>query len=403
MKVATILIDNIPALKKCVDLHANFVGDLQIISTNEALLEAVRPWADEVPIRFPENPEIEHFFGLGNYAKQLVRTAQRQGMAFSEESYEYGDDGTMDGLIIYDSMNFNFIPRGRKKVLQYQESGGMPIIIDTTSRHFDLFGMQFLNSKLWGITMVHGAEFFGEILIQMLVALKNNYIRDGSPVGVNVFKLKDHTDFTDDDMDDFAAKVQTIADAMMKALKDAEIGKRTEVFNQIPGEVDIDHWTYGAGLQNATGREKEILMVMSQMIGTTGIPIDLVMSSMGGGDWSGEKWRVLYRLLLSSTSTTHGLLIPRMKKRIQNYIVSARHPGAWMDDFNVGFTGPDFTNTKEKAETERTRSETLEKLVGVMAKLFHDHGVPIEMLNQLLTELGFGDLEVGRITDPLDA
>jgi len=405
MRISTLLIDNIPVLKRAARLQSAFIGPVVLNTEIQPLKDELEPWMNTVPIRNPKNLTYEYNHGMEQWKHQMVMTTLRKGLAFTEESYTEGENGPLDGLIIFDSNRFNTrtTTLGNEKFI-YRKLNGMQVDVEP-SRHFSILGFDFMPGSLWGLAMTDGGEFFGEILIHMLVALKNNYIRYGSPVGINLFTLKSDEGFAPDDYEEFVKRVDDIEEEFMKALNDSETGARSEIFGRLPGEVEYQHKTYGEGLRPMTGMAEDIDLLLRYLSTITGIPIELLGFDTGGDGFSGRKWDIVYQLLLSTTNFLRMMLRPIIVKILQNRLISINAPAAWFDEIEraVGFDGPDFTNEKEIAETAKLQQEALEILMRNVSVYFTSLGLGnLEGVREMLDRNGFEWLPLAKPSnDPI--
>jgi len=370
MRVAKILIENIPPLKRAVQLQSDFLGSVVFGSDGPKCKEWLNKWANDFPVRNPLNTDYAFLRGVSQYSRQVMRNSLTTGMAFSEEFYD--ESMKQSGAVVYDSTDFDFVSDGIKEHLVYKsKTGGTQWV--QQSEHFHIFLNTARPGSLWGESMVSGGEFFAEILIQMLVAVKNNYIRYGSPIGINIFTLKDHTKYSSGDLAEFSERIGAIETNFMKALKDSELGARGEIFGRIPGEVSYEHRTYGEGISPMTGQLDDIQKILRQVSGLTGIPVELLSFDSAGQDgFSGEKWRVLYSILNVKLETARNQMEPTIRKIAQHAILSEKMPAQWLDRFWVEFTSLDFANDKTQAETEFTRAQAIEKNIANALAIFQE-------------------------------
>jgi len=358
MRLAKILIENIPPLKRAVQLQSDFLGSVRFGSDDPKLKDILNKWADTLPVKNPLNTDYSFFKGMTELTRQSMRVALTSGMSFMEELY--GERDLMEGVTLFDSNNFTYQQDGNKQRLVYDQPMGGRYFIEK-SDHFHVFANTFQPGSLWGQTMVSGGEFFAEILIQMLVAVKNNYIRYGSPIGMNVFSLdaKGET-MAPQDVEVFKTAVTDIQANWMKALRGAELGERGEIVASLPGDVKLHHSTYGAGVNASQGQMDDVGAILRHVAGLTGIPVELLSFDTGGEGFSGEKWRVLYSILNVKMETARHTMELIVRQIARNYLISIKANPRFLDAFWVEFESLDFANDKSQAETELVRAQAIE-------------------------------------------
>lgn len=368
MRMARLLIENIPPLKRAVQMQSDFLGGVHFGSDIPQLKDALNDWAAKMPVKNSLNTDYSFFQGMTEYTRQMMRNSLTTGMSFSEEFYPEAT-APLDGIVVFDPANFTFVQDGTKQRLLYTSTSGVQAFVDP-SDHFHVFGNTASSSSLWGQSMVSGAEFFGEILIQMLVSLKNNYIRYGSPIGINMFSLKPDATMTTGDFEKFVEGVNRMETAFMQALRDSEFGARSEIFGKMPGDVKFEHSTYGQGLNPMTGQAEDIASILRHVAGLTGIPVEMLSFDTGGEGFSGEKWRVLYSVLNVKMQAARLAMEPIVTQIARNYITSNRLPSRWLDAFWVEFESLDFGNDLTEAEVKLKRSEATAKEIQNALSIF---------------------------------
>lgn len=395
MKLARLIIRNIPMLQRAVNLTADFVGSVEFYTDNEQLQEVLDKFATSVPIRFQDNPDYPYFFGLDNYVKVRVKTALTDGMAFSEEYYSGENMTEWEGLVVMKTESFNFEKDGNRMVLKFYPANGQPITIDPAAPGFDVFGVHFMPGSLWGLSMVDGGQFFAEMLVHMLVARKNAWINHGNPLEMLLFSLSNYSDFKPKDWELFHEQTDKIAEKLVDGLRNVEKGKRALVDGVLPGDVTMQNTGYGTNSRPLSGFSDDVEMVLRQLAALTGLPIELLGFDTGGDGFSGEKFRVLYRLLRGTIKAIHGLEIPRLKKRCDNYLLAMGYPPAWLDQYTVGFSEPDFDSEKEVAETDKTIAETIQMHFANLETLWFSLGLgDVNLLNDYLENVGLDWLQL---------
>ena len=137
MRATQIIIDNHPQIKRATELTAEFVGTPYIFSEDERIVEGLREFVENVPIRFDSKPSKIVCEGMGNYSQIRVENALRTGMSFSETFF---DEEMYGGLLIFDSDRFEVIEEMNFEQLEYITRYGGTIRVDTNSTYWDSFG-----------------------------------------------------------------------------------------------------------------------------------------------------------------------------------------------------------------------------------------------------------------------
>lgn len=405
MEISRLIIRTVPFFRRAIEMQSQFIGTLEVVTENDELREVLEKFISEVPIRFQDNPEYSFFFGLDNYNRQLIKVAYMDGLAFSEEMYgsmgESDEDtgALLDGLMVFKSEEFDFGTKDGKKVLVFKGNKRGKQIVVRESDHFTIFGVSFLPGSLWGLTMVDGGEFFAEILIQMLIARKNNYVRLGSPPGLNMFVLENWDGFQGGDYDEFKNRVDEAEEKFMDAIYASQEGKAAEVFIKMGGSVKYDHKMYGDGAQGLQGFHEDFKMVVNMLGHLTGIPVELWLDSSAAGLGS-DKYRIQNGLLSAGVNTNRGLLRPVNMRICKNYLYSIGAPPEWVEGFELRYRDLDIADEKEIADTANTRADAVSKHVDNALRLWQEMGYSLDDLNRYFEQVGLDFIHVEDMPDP---
>jgi hypothetical protein len=399
MAVARLMVENIPPLKRAMQLQSDFLGHVRFGSDHPKLKAYLNEWSESLPVRSPLNIDYVFTKGMTEFVKGLMECSMKTGMGFAEEYFT--EENKADGVVLFDPKCFNFQLEGRVQRLTYSPPIGGGIIYIEPSEQFHILRNKLSTSSLWGESMVSGGEFFGEILIQMLVALKNNYIRYGSPIGINLFTLKPDASMAPDDYQKFVDGVNNMENAFMSALRDSELGARKEIFGKVPGNVDFTHSTYGQGLNPMTGQSEDILVILRQVASLTGIPVELLSFDSGGDGFSGEKWRVLYSILNIRIETYRNSIETIVRSVTNSHIVTMGLPSRWLDSYWVEFDSLDFSNDMTQADTALKRAEaTAKEIENAMAIWMELNPGDASSVRRYLDSVGFDLVETGTPQGP---
>lgn len=396
LALSRLLIRALPFFKRAIQMQADFVGRPVFHSDDPNVEKALNDWAKSVPIVFLDNMEYRWYSGLANYAAMLVRTGLTDGMAFSEEVYGELDD--LAALMVFPTERFTLASRTtREMVLRYTDPAGYVVDVQQ-SDHFHAFGLSFMPGSLWGLSMTDGGEFFSELLVQMLVARKNNYLRLGNPPGLNIFTLKNHENFTDQDYEEFKARVDETEKRFMEAIYASQQGQNAEVFGRLAGEVDFTHKIYGEGAQGLTGFREDVEWAARQLSLLTGIPPEFLGFETGSAGIGADKFRILNGLLTSTVEGIQNLLLPILTKIARNWLISSGAPATWMDSFWIEFSEPDINDKKAHEETGKLQAEKLGKHIENASKLWFELGLgDVQQINEYFIEVGLPWLQLTSI------
>ena len=400
MEVSRLIIRTFPFIMRAVKMQADFVGKPIVLPKADTgeMGKKVKMTLDEfhktMPIQFVQNPDYKWYTGMANLTSMIVKGALMDGMNFFEEMY---NGKQFDGVVVYPTERFDMYARDKRFMLRYTAPGGLSTDVEQ-SDHFHAFGLSFMPGSLWGLSLTDGGEFFSEMLVQMIIARKNNYTRLGNPPGLNIFTLENYENFTDPDFEEYKARVEEGEKKFMEAIYASQNGQSAEVFMKLLGSVKFDNRMYGDGAQGLTGFKDDVEWTARQLSLLTGIPPEFLAFDSGAAGIGADKFRILNGLLTSSVEGIQNMVEPIVKRIDRNYLISIKAPSEWLDAFDIGFSEPDINDRKADAETENTRAQALGQHLTNASKLWFELGLgDIDQLNAYFREVGLPWLQ---LTEP---
>lgn len=374
-----ILIDNLPPLKRAVKVMIDMAGEVSIEAESDAQERALNEISEQIPVRLDANPEMVFMRGIDAMRNLITRQVLRTGMGFVSNYYGSELSTDFDGVVCYDSKRFGINEEFGTEYFTYSSrrtTGGNGYIlkVDMDSDNFHPFGLEWNPSSIWGLSMVDGGAFFGEMIIRKAVARKNLSMRIGSPMGFHLISAKNTELFDDDAWEAYHERVTDMANAYKKGLQMTERGKRVEMFQSLPADATLQSSWYGAGMKHLDGYVEELDTEMRYLSMVTGIPLELLGFYTGGDGFSGEKFKTLYRMLRGSIKTNQQMQRPGIEDVLFRAGVAEGLPANWImpGTYEVNFSEPDFMSEKELAEIDKVNAEAMAAHLNNIGRMFFD-------------------------------
>lgn len=361
MVTSRILVWSLPFLRRALELHAEFIGNIAIETNIKPLREALETFIREVPIVNQANPEWKLYRGLNNFLRMMVMSALEDGLSFGEEMYEVGTDG-IAGLMAIPSDKFCFKKKGigDLEVLQFKATNGRIVEIQP-SDHFHVWGAAFRPGALWGLPMIEGGYFFGEFLVKVLVARLKLHSRFGNPPSIDTFILKDSEGFQDEDYKEFVNRTDEVQQKLVEAQRASEEGQSASVVARMGGDIQHTHALYGDGATGVGSFDREYELLSKQCALITKIPVEFLGFGSGGGGIGSDKFVILNGILGGTVEKYRELLAPMIKKILRNHLMAIGAPTRWLEAFELGWTELDTNDEKVMAETAGLVADNFKK------------------------------------------
>jgi len=355
MKLSRMMDSIFPFVKRAINDTSAMVGNIEIsgdISDDEK--KALNALIKDLPILSEFDWINPHEYGFNNIVTRISRTILRDGMCFVE-SRTNPESNKYVGELIYNSENFSF---ERYNLAPYRLTYQANQFPDLESGEFKSIGYRFTNEHPWASPLVAGGGFFTHILISMLVAIKNINMRKGAPVELGIITVKNDESIGNNPSRalEFKNAINSLSLELEEATKAQLNGTPVTIVGKMPIEVDLLTKAFGAEM--ITEVDHNVLsLILVQVMNLLDVPPDLFGVVLGTTGFSGERFKVLYKIWSSKIDDLREKIRPVAKNILKNYLEKMGVDSRLIQRTEINFVNTQILDDKEIEETGKIRAE----------------------------------------------
>lgn len=344
-----------PFCTKAVNLHADMLGRWEVVGEDPSMVADLNKIMERLPV--VNERGIQLSIGASEYAAGLLMSAMRDGMGFGR--VRRSETGAMEGMKVYAATGFQYVPTTVTKYdLQYTGAEGI-YIVDQSSKEFHAFRRKSLPECDWGLPLLYGCEFMGEILIKVLVSRKNAHVRLGNPPSLTTISVDpEKNNLVGDSQRLFMSAVNTIKEGWKEGVEHMnKTGKPVDMVFSLPAAIKMDTHMFGDGASGLTNYPPELEIYRAMLAQLLEIPVDLLDMSSGSAGIGADKFRILNGLLVSTVDRNQRLLRPYMEDISRQWLAANGVPPRIWSRVEFDFSEPDVSDKKLIAEIEKLTAE----------------------------------------------
>lgn len=356
LNIYRLIFQAFPFCQKAVNLHTDMLGRWEIIGDDPAMVAELNGILDRMPV--VNERGIQMSLGASEYAAQLMAGSMRDGMSFGRVMRS--EAGAMSGMRGYAATGFTYVPTSAVDRYDLQYTGPTGIyVVDQASKEFHVFRRKSLPECDWGLPLLYGAEFMGEILAKVLVSRKNAHVRLGNPPSLTTISVDpEKNNLVGDSQRLFMSAVETIKNGWKEGVEHMnKTGKPVDMVFSLPAAIKMDTHMFGDGASGLINYPPELEIYRAMLAQLLEIPVDLLDMSSGSAGIGADKFRILNGLLVSTVDRNQRLLRPFMDDISRQWLAANGVPPRVWSRVQFDFSEPDVSDKKLIAEIEKLNAE----------------------------------------------
>lgn len=339
-----------PFFKKADDVKQYMIGTVDVTHENINIQKQINDDLNNIPIYSFKDTNTPIGHGIDTLNASLMRTAHRDGIAFGEISY-IENTNEINGIILYDSIDFRFIQTSVDDYQLYYTRNGANIKIEE-NENFIIYRNEIDPKYLWSPTLIDGSEFFSEVLLKMVVSRKNLHLRVGAPPTINVVGVDTkESGMRNDHALKFKEMIDKLSGLWKNAVSEMDKGKSVDIFAGIPANVKLNSSTLGQGINGISEWNNDFNTIAKHAVSVTGVPAELIGFDSGSAGIGSDKFMILYDMLKSSVAN-QAIKLDKVTKQITDAIIYNGNYGSSALSYELDRTLNNYIDQKQVAETE---------------------------------------------------